>query len=227
MRRALGRLGLFALTLWVAITLNFVLPRLMPGTPADAALAKIARRGPVDEGTRRAVEALLGVPTGSLWDQYVDYLGRVVRFDFGLSYSYYPQSVNDVVAGALPYTLGLVGTVTIISAVLGFGLGTLAAWKRNTWVDAVPTLSSMTIAAFPYFWTALLLLYILGYQLHVFPTSGAFGATVIPNLSWPFVGDVLWHAVLPAATIILTSVGGSLIGMPQHVSDERPAQVRD
>lgn len=217
MRRVLDRLGLFVLTLWIAVTINFLLPRLMPGSPTDAALAKIARRGPVDEGTRRAIEALLGVPTGSLWDQYVDYLGRVVRFDFGLSYSYYPQAVNDVVAGALPWTIGLVGIVTVISAMIGFVLGTLVAWKRTTWIDAVPTLGSMAIAAFPYFWTALLLLYVLGFQLHVFPTSGAFGATVVPNASWSFVVDVLWHGVLPAATILLTSIGGSLIGMRNNV----------
>jgi peptide/nickel transport system permease protein len=216
-RRALNRLGFFALTLWVAITLNFLLPRLMPGSPADAALAKIARRGPVDEGTRRAIEALLGVPTGSLWDQYVDYLGRVVRFDFGLSYSYYPQSVNHVVAGALPWTLTLVGSVTVISAVLGFALGTLAAWRRGTWLDSVPTLSSMAIAAFPYFWTALMLLYLLGYTLHWFPTSGAYGATTIPAPTWGFIGEAFWHGVLPAVTILLTSLGGSMIGMRNNV----------
>lgn len=217
MRRALNRLGFFTLTLWVAVTINFLLPRLMPGSPADAALAKIARRGPVDAGTRRAIEALLGVPTGSTWDQYVDYLGRVARFDFGLSYSYYPQSVDHVVAGALPWTLVLVGSVTVISAVLGFGLGTLAAWRRGTWLDSAPTLSSMAIAAFPYFWTALMLLYVLGYLLHWFPTSGAYGATTIPNPSLGFVSEAARHGVLPAVTIILTSLGGSMIGMRNNV----------
>jgi len=216
-RRALNRLGFFTLTLWVAVTINFLLPRLMPGSPADAALAKIARRGPVDAGTRRAIEALLGVPTGSTWDQYVDYLGRVGRFDFGLSYSYYPQSVDHVVAGALPWTLVLVGSVTVISAVLGFGLGTLAAWRRGTWLDSAPTLSSMAIAAFPYFWTALMLLYVLGYLLHWFPTSGAYGATTVPNPSWGFVSEAAWHGVLPAVTIVLTSLGGSMIGMRNNV----------
>jgi len=216
-RRALNRLGFFTLTLWVAVTINFLLPRLMPGSPADAALAKIARRGPVDAGTRRAIEALLGVPTGSTWDQYVDYLGRVARFDFGLSYSYYPQSVDHVVAGALPWTLVLVGSVTVISAVLGFGLGTLAAWRRGTWLDSAPTLSSMAIAAFPYFWTALMLLYVLGYLLHWFPTSGAYGATTIPNPSLGFVSEAARHGVLPAVTIILTSLGGSMIGMRNNV----------
>lgn len=217
MTRALKRIGLFALTLWVAVTINFLLPRLMPGSPADAALAKIARRGPVDEGTRRSIEALLGVPTGSTWDQYVDYLGRVLRFDFGTSYSYYPQTVSQVVGNSLPWTLVLVGSVTVISAVIGFGLGTMSAWRRGTWLDSVPTLSSMAIAAFPYFWTALLLLYVFGYQLHWFPTSGAYGATTIPNVSWQFVGEAFWHGMMPAVTILLTSLGGSMIGMRNNV----------
>src|SRR6187551_2975282 len=90
----LGRkLGLFALTLWAAVTVNFLLPRLMPGTPADAALAKLAQNGPVSEATKAAIEAQLGVPNGNLLEQYVQYLGQVVTLDFGVSYTFYPQTV--------------------------------------------------------------------------------------------------------------------------------------
>src|SRR5512133_889791 len=107
------KLGLFALTLWAAVTVNFLLPRLMPGTPADAALAKLAQNGPVTEATKAAIEAQLGVPTGNILDQYVAYLHQVVTLDFGISYTFYPQSVGELVSAALPYTLVLVGLVTV------------------------------------------------------------------------------------------------------------------
>lgn len=87
-RYVLRKLGLFVLTLWAAVTVNFILPRLMPGTPADAALAKLAQNGPVSEATKSAIEAQLGVPTGNMLEQYVQYLGQVVRLDFGVSYTF-------------------------------------------------------------------------------------------------------------------------------------------
>src|SRR6476659_7193598 len=86
--------GLLLLTLWAAITLNFILPRLMPGSPADAALAKLAQNGPVSDATKAAIEAQLGVPTGNILEQYVAYLHQVVTLDFGVSYTFYPQSVS-------------------------------------------------------------------------------------------------------------------------------------
>lgn len=213
----LGKIGFFLLTLLAAITLNFFLPRLMPGSPTDAAIARLGRNGPVDPDTRAAIEALLGVPGGSLWDQYVEYLGRTLRFDFGVSYAFYPQTVDELVAGALPWTILLVGVVTIVSFLAGAAVGTFAAWRRGTWVDSLPTISASALSAFPYFWTALLLLFFLGYVAGWFPTSGAYSPGVTPNWSLEFFLDALWHAVLPATTIFLTSVGGWLLGMRNTV----------
>ncbi|MBY0176301.1 MULTISPECIES: ABC transporter permease [Curtobacterium] len=213
MKYILQKLVLFVLTLWAAVTLNFVLPRLMPGSPSDAALAKLSQNGPVTDATRKAIEAQLGVPTGNLWDQYVSYLHQVITLDFGTSYTFYPQPVGDLVGKALPYTLILVGVVTILAFVLGTLIGVGAAWKRGTWLDSLPTLSGSFMSTFPYFWTALLLLFFLGYVLHWFPTTGAYSATTTPGLSGAFVGDALQHAVLPAVTILVTSLGGWIIGM--------------
>jgi len=213
MRFILRKLGLFVLTLWAAVTLNFFLPRLMPGTPADAAIAKLSQNGPVTDATRRAIEAQLGVPSGNLWDQYVSYLHQVVTLDFGVSYTFYPETVSQLVSQALPYTLILVGLVTIIAFVLGTLVGVLAAWKRNTWLDSLPTLSGSFMSTFPYFWTALLLLFFLGYVLHWFPTTGAYSATATPGLNIGFVGDALYHALLPGITILITSFGGWILGM--------------
>lgn len=213
MRYALRKLGLFLLTLWAAVTLNFLLPRLMPGTPADAAIARLAQNGPVNEATRRAVEAQLGLPDGNLLEQYVSYLGQVVHLDFGVSYTFYPQSVASLVAGALPYTLMLVGLVTVFAFTVGTLIGVLAAWRRGSKLDAFPTVGGSFLTTFPYFWTALLLLFFLGYVLHWFPTSGAYSPTGNPGWSWSFLGDLVYHAILPAATMFFTSLGGWILGM--------------
>lgn len=213
MRFALNKVGLLALTLWAAITLNFLLPRLMPGSPADAALAKLAQNGPVSPATKAAVEAQLGVPTGSILDQYLGYLGSVARFDFGVSYTFFPQSVSGLVTAALPWTIILVGLVTITAFIFGTLLGVLAAWKRGTWLDTLPTVGGTFASAFPYFWTALLLVFFLGYVGGWFPTSGAFSRSATPEFTLAFVGDALYHAILPATTILITSLGGWILGM--------------
>ncbi|HEY2556635.1 MAG TPA: ABC transporter permease, partial [Diaminobutyricibacter sp.] len=187
--------------------------RLMPGSPADAAIAKLAQNGPVSPAAKASIEAQLGVPTGSLWDQYVQYLNNIVHFDFGVSYTFFPQSVASLVAAALPWTLVLVGTVTIVSFVCGSLLGVVAAWRRGTWLDTLPTVGGTFASAFPYFWTALLLLFFLGYVLGWFPTSGAYSKTATPEFSLAFLGDALYHSVLPAVTILITSLGGWILGM--------------
>jgi len=210
---ALRKIGLLLLTLWAAVTVNFILPRLMPGSPADAALAKLAQNGPVSEATKAAIEAQLGVPTGNAFEQYITYLGQVVTLDFGISYTFYPQTVSELVSTALPYTIVLVGLVTIVAFVLGTLLGVLAAWKRGTWLDTLPTLGGSFTSAFPYFWTALLLLFFAGYVWRWFPTSGAYGPTTVPGISPEFLGDAIYHAALPALTILVTSLGGWILGM--------------
>lgn len=209
----LQRAGWFLLTLWAAITLNFLLPRMMPGSPTDAAIAKLAQNGPVTEETRRAVEAQLGVPDGNILVQYVDYIRQVLSLDFGVSYAFYPEPVSGLIAQALPYTLVLVGLVTIASFIIGTLIGVLAAWRRGSLLDALPTVGFSFISTFPYFWTSLLLLFVLGYVMHLFPTFGAYSATATPGLSWDFIVDTAYHAALPAATMLVTSLGGWIVGM--------------
>lgn len=213
MRYFLGKIGLFLLTLWAAITVNFILPRLMPGSPADAAIAKLAQNGPVTPAMRASIEAQLGVPKGNVFSQYIQYLNNVIHFDFGTSYSNFPQSVGSLIGAALPWTLTLVGVVTILSFIIGTVLGAVMAWKRGSALDASGSVTGSFLSAFPPFWLALILLYFLGYVSGAFPTSGAYSDTGIPELSASFIGDALLHAVLPGLTILLTSLGGWIMGM--------------
>ena len=213
MRYFLGKIGLFLLTLWAAITVNFILPRMMPGSPADAAIAKLAQNGPVTPEMRSAIEAQLGVPQGNVFQQYLQYLNNVIHFDFGVSYSNFPQNVSDLIAAALPWTLTLVGMVTILSFLIGTVLGAVAAWKRGTAVDTTASVGSSFLSAFPPFWIALLLLYFLGYVGGVYPTSGAYSATAMPSFDGAFFADAVYHAILPGLTILITSLGGWIMGM--------------
>lgn len=215
--RMARRLTLFVATLWAAVTVNFFIPRLMPGTPADAALAKLSGNGPIQPAQRKAIEDTLGVPNGSLLSQYWHYLGDTVHGRFGISYTFFPESVASLIRAALPWTLVLVGLATIMAFVIGSLLGVLAAWRRGRAVDTVATVSSTFTSAFPYFWTALLLLFVFAFELNWFPIKGGYQADVSPNWSVGFVRDAAFHSVLPALTILISGLGGWLIGMRNNM----------
>jgi peptide/nickel transport system permease protein len=217
MRFVLRRLGFFAVTLWAAVTFNFIIPRLMPGTPVQALMAQHPHLGPQ---AMKALTILLGSTLGhqGLVAQYFSYWGHVVTFNFGISITTsFGTSVRSMVLGALPWTLGLVGVTTIIAFVLGTLIGLVSAWRRGTWLDsALPPIFVIT-SAFPYFWIALLAVYFFAIRLGVLPNEGAYTLGVIPNASFSFIGDVLDHALLPALTILVTSIGGWILTMRNNV----------
>jgi peptide/nickel transport system permease protein len=217
MHRIVRKLIIFVVTLWAALTVNFFIPRLMPGTPADAALAKLAGSGPVDPAQRRAIEDTLGVPTGSLLSQYGHYVGDTVHGRFGTSYTYFPEPVGSLIRAALPWTLVLVGTATILAFAVGTLAGVLAAWRRGRVADAFATVGSTFTSAFPYFWTALLLLFVFAFQLNWFPIKGGYGTATSPHWSASFVADAAFHSVLPALTILISGLGGWLLGMRNNM----------
>jgi peptide/nickel transport system permease protein len=211
------KLIIFVATLWAAVTVNFFIPRLMPGTPADAALAKLAGNGPVSPAQKQAIEDTLGVPKGSLVSQYGHYLDDAVHGRFGISYTYFPEPVTSLIRTALPWTLVLVGSATVLAFVVGTLAGVLAAWRRGRVTDAVATVGSTFTSAFPYFWTALLLLFVFAFKLNWFPIKGGYQADASPNWSAGFVADAAFHSVLPALTILVSGLGGWLLGMRNNM----------
>ncbi len=174
MRYILRKLGFYVVALWAALTLNFAIPRLMPGNPVDIMLAKLQQRGGVvTPATRKAYTLLLGGDsTGSLWSQYVSYLKNLAHGDLGVSVSYYPAKVSDVIMQSLPWTLVLVGVATVIAALLGVLLGAVVGWKPGTWLDSLVPATTL-MAAVPYFWLALILAYVLARVLGWFPLQAA------------------------------------------------------
>jgi peptide/nickel transport system permease protein len=218
MRYVLRKVGLFVLTLWAAITLNFLLPRLMPGSPVDAALGKLAAAGvPITNAERNAIEIQLGVPHTSLVSQYGDYLRNIVLLRFGTSYSFPTETVAATIGRALPWTLALVGVTTILAFIIGTLLGVYAGWRRGRAADTSITVGSTFFGAFPPFWLALLLLFFLAFKLGWFPLKGGYSPGVTPNASLSFVGDALEHSVLPALTLVVTTLSGWVFGMRNNM----------
>jgi peptide/nickel transport system permease protein len=189
----------------------------MPGNPVLALEAQHPHLGPQ---AIRALTVLLGGGSHqSLLAQYFEYWGHVLTFNFGISITTsFGTSVNSMVIHALPWTLGLVGVTTVIAFVVGTFVGLVSAWRRGTWLDsALPPIFVIT-SAFPYFWVALLAVYIFSIRLGVLPNGGAYNFLGdSPALTWHYVGDVLQHAILPATTILITSIGGWILTMRNNV----------
>src|SRR5271154_5464994 len=206
MRYVLRRLGFFVLTLWAALTFNFLLPRLMPGNPALAMLGKF--HGNLTPQSLNALEILFGVNTHkSLPVQYVDYLHQILTGNFGTSLDFYPASVTSVIGGAIWWTLGLVGVTTVLAFLLGTGLGIVAAWWRGGGVDSGLPPGVVIASAVPYFWVGMVLVLAFGIDLHWLPYEGGFDvAGDTPGWSPHFIGDVLSHAILPALSLLITTI---------------------
>ena len=206
MRFVLRRAGFFLLTLWVALTLNFFMPRMMPGNPAIAMMSKF--RGRISGQELATLETIFGVNSGqSLPSQYVHYLGDIFTGNFGTSLYFFPSPVSQVVRGAIFWTLGLVGITTILAFLLGTGVGIVAAWRRGGLMDSVAPPVLVIASAIPYFWVGMMFILIFGVKLQWLPWSGSADITATPGWSLDYVGNVLEHAVLPAMALLITTIG--------------------
>jgi peptide/nickel transport system permease protein len=209
--RVLGRrLFFYLVTAWAAITLNFILPRLMPGNPAQDLINRNA--GKLSPAAIKAIQVLFGQPHASLLSQYFTYWHSVVTFNFGTSYSFYPTPVTQVIRQSIYWTLVLIGLCTIISFVLGTLLGMIVGWRRGSWRDALVPVTTF-LSSLPYFWFALLAILVFAVNLRWFPSSGGYGIGLSVGLSWSFISSAVYYGTLPALTIVVASVGGWLIGM--------------
>ena len=210
------RCGVFVLIVWLAATLNFFLPRLSGQDPVRATLLQQASLGGhVQAGLEAMVkeyERRFGLDR-PLWVQYFAYLHDVSRFDFNYSISNYPRTVREILAEAIPWTVGLLGTTTLLSFVIGTLLGALLAWPRAPrWMGLLmPPL--WAFHAIPFFLCGLILMYLLAFQINLFPMFGGYSAGAFPALTVAFVGDVVRHAILPALSIILVATGGWALAM--------------
>jgi peptide/nickel transport system permease protein len=204
------RLVFYIVAAWVALTVNFFIPRAMPGNAVQAIMAKFPSLQP---SAYKALEAMLGVGhPGSIWSQYGSYLDDVFHFNFGTDVTQYPAPVSTLLAETIPWTLILVGSATVIAFVVGTGLGIVAGWRHGGALDRVlPGL--MFLQAIPYFFFALILLELFAAKLHVFPLGQGYAQGLVPGWHWDFIGSAIYHSLLPALTIVLTSIAGWMLQM--------------
>jgi peptide/nickel transport system permease protein len=212
----LRRLEFFVLTLWAALTLNFILPRLMPGSPASALMARY--KGRLNPESLKALEVAFGLRTHeSLFQQYLDYLNNTLHGNFGTSVSYFPTPVIKVVMQALPWTLGLAGITTVVSFILGTFIGMVVAWRRGGLTDSALTPAFVVLSAVPYFWLGLMAIYLFSIYFQWLPLGFGYDEGSNITLTWSFVEQVFSHAVLPASTIIITAVGTWILTMRNNM----------
>ena len=206
----LRRLGFYVVAAWVALTINFFIPRLMPGNAVESIMSKFPNLQP---SAYQALEAMLGVGhPGSLWHQYWSYLYDVLHLNFGTDVSQYPAQVSTLIGETLPWTLTLVGMATVIAFLVGTALGILAGWRHGGSLDRVlPGL--MFLQAIPYFFFALILIELFAVKLHVFPIGQGYGEGLVPGWDWSFISSAVYHSLLPALTIVLTSIAGWMLQM--------------
>ncbi|MDR1392532.1 MAG: ABC transporter permease [Bifidobacteriaceae bacterium] len=218
MRFYLQKILFYLIAFWAALTLNFLIPRMMPGDPVSIIVMKMAAAGQtITPQTRHAISVQLGgIGEGSLISQYWQYLGSLIHGDLGVSIANYPVKVTTILQGALPWTITLVGLATIIAFVLGISLGILAGWKRGSFLDnLIPVVTFFQ--AVPYFWLALILLLFFSRTWQIFPFAQGYDTVawpiIVPGWNWPFIKSAVYHGALPAATIVLSSIAGWMLGM--------------
>jgi peptide/nickel transport system permease protein len=211
MRFLLQRLAFYVFTAWAAVTINFFIPRMIPGDPVQSLIAK--NQGMISAEAMQSLYTLFGLDKNeSLISQYFDYWGQLFRGDLGISFTFFPSPVSELIGDSLPWTIILVGITTIVGFALGTGLGVVAGWKRGSWVDGLLPVTTF-LSSIPYFWLGLIALALLAGPGSFFPSSGGYDPGVVPGWDGGFIGSAIQHSLLPALTILISSMGSWILGM--------------
>ena len=218
MRYVLRRLGFFVLTLWAALTVNFFIPRLMPGSPLQALRDRTHNRL-----SPAALEQMLTAfgykPNQNAGVQYLDYLGNMFSGNWGVSIGQtLGEPITKIVGQALPWTLGLVGVATVFAFIVGSMIGIVAGWRRGGLLDSILPSVFVVTSALPYFWVGLLLILVFSVWTGGWlPSDFNYDSSLQPAFTGTFILNVLQHAILPAVTIIVTAVGGWVLTMRNNM----------
>ncbi|RIK36387.1 MAG: ABC transporter permease [Chloroflexi bacterium] len=211
------RLIVFVLVIWVAMTLIFFLPKLVPGRdPVMERMTMLLATGGIQaEGIERMVQAYrsefgLDQP---LYVQYLRYLSHMIRFDFNYSLAQYPTKVIDLIALALPWTIGLLSVSTLLAFSLGSLAGGLLAWPKTPKIFAYLLSPFLLMSSIPFFLLGLMLIYIFAFKLKILPLGGGSQFGQLPALTPAYLLDIVTHSILPASAIVIASLGGWALGM--------------
>lgn len=215
MRHLLRRLGIYLLAIWAAVTVNFFLPRLAPGNPAEAVFLRLSQHGSVSPDTLKALEIEFGVDTTDpLWVQYFKYLNNLLHGNLGVSTTYFPSSVGAIIGQNIRWTLVLLSVSVLISFALGTLIGVFMAWKRGTALDTFLSSAMTFLYSILYPWLALVAVYYLGFKFGWFPYSDGYDASnTAPGWNTDFIMSAAYHAILPAFTIVISTIAGWMLTM--------------
>jgi peptide/nickel transport system permease protein len=215
MRHLIRRILFYLCAVWVAITLDFFIPRLAPGDPVAAMVGKMSLKGYVSPEMRQTLSATFGLNTNDpLWLQYFKYLGNLLHGNLGNSLEYFPTPVSQIIAQDIGWSIMLGGVAVVLGFIIGCFFGIIVAWKRGTALDTVLSPVMNFLSAIPYFWLALITLYLFSYLLDWFPLSGGYdSANIDPGWTFDYIGSVIQHAFLPALTLIVASLAGWMLTM--------------
>ncbi len=216
MRFLLRRLGFYLVAAFIAITLNFFIPRLMAGDPVTIMFARF--QGRLDPRAMDSLKAAFGFVEGPIGQQYISYWQNLLQGNLGISVSQFPAPVTEVMGVGLGWTLRLAGVATIISFLAGTLLGIVAAWRRGKFADSFVLPALSLLGAFPYFFVAMLALYGFALDLGWFPLAHAYDLNI--QQDWgngAYVLSVIQHGLLPALTIVFTAMGGWMLGMRNNM----------
>lgn len=206
------------LTFFIALVMIFIIPRLVAVNPIDI----IAASQQLPPSVTQSLIRQFGL-NKPVYVQFLLYIkNTVLTFppNLGYSYDYYPASTYSLIASALPWTLGLVGSSVIISSIIGTFIGLYAGWRRGSVIDRVITYIAITIQSLPYFWLAILLQILLAVTFRVFPVAGAYSILdVSPRYSPTWLADVFYHGMLPMLTIVISTAPVYAIIMRNNVSE--------
>jgi len=203
-------------TFWVFTIIIFLLPRVIPGNPLALLISRLFQKAQANPELIRDVERRLMNEFGidkPYWEQFVNFIIRTFRGDLGTSIAFYPRKVTDLIFKYMPWTLGLLMPATIVSWSLGNLLGALTAYKRKTLIDNALLPIFLILSQTPYYWLAMLLLYVFSVKMAIFPVGDAYTIGRVPSLTLDFIADFLWHYTLPFLSITLSAIGGWAIGM--------------
>ncbi|MBB4571586.1 ABC transporter permease [Rhizobium leucaenae] len=211
----LRRLFFYIAAFFTAATINFFIPRLMPGNPVDVMFAKMNSSLPPEAKT--ALIETFGFASGPLYLQFFDYIKSVFTWNLGPSIKFYPLTVGQVLGHALPWTITLAGTASVLAFLSGSLLGVSAAWRRGGILDTIASPGALAIQSIPAVVVALTVLYVFGLILAWFPTSFAFDPQLDPGLTPSFLSSALYHAVMPVVSLAFVHIGGYLVTMRNNM----------
>lgn len=211
----LKRAGMFLLTVWLSMTILFIIPRLAPGDPVAAMISRLTAQAGFVENSDQIIaawRAKFGLDRPVLV-QYFSYLKNMATLNFGYSLSYFPAPVHTLIGEALPWTLGLLLTATLLSFIIGNIIGAIMAWRKTPGLLRVLLPFTLTFTSIPPFMLSILLLYVFSFGLNWLPFSGGYDLSLAPGLTPAFLGSLLSHGILPASSIVACSMGSWALGM--------------